>query len=40
MILGQTPRLSPTDKSQLFERAYGWLQRISERGLDAIGQAR
>jgi hypothetical protein len=33
--MGQTQKLSPTDKSQLLDRAYGWLQRISERGLDA-----
>jgi hypothetical protein len=30
---GQTHGLSPTDKSMLLDRIYGWQQRISERGL-------
>jgi hypothetical protein len=39
-VIGQTQKLSPTDKSQLLDRIYGHMQRVSERGLDAIGQAR
>jgi hypothetical protein len=38
-VMGQAQKLSPTDKRQLLDPAYGWMQRIGERGLDAIGQS-
>jgi hypothetical protein len=39
-MMGQTQKLSPTNKSQLLDRTYAWMQRISERGPVAIEQAR
>ncbi len=37
-ITGQQHGLSGTDKGQLLDRIYGWMQRISERGLEASGR--